>query len=352
MINLYIASVEPAGKTVVCASIGKKLISQGKKVGFFMPARLAEKKDAEGLKDVAFIKTNLELDETPETLSPISLSQKELWDGLTDESDDLLQKVKRAYTAVAKGKDVVLMEGLSGVSIDNVSTLACYRFAETLDARVIIVLRYSTSLAPSNISRVVNELGQRLIGVIVSFVPESKLEAIGHNITAQFQEAGIRVLGIFPEKRTLLGMSVGEMAEILKGEVVTCPDDTGELVENIMLGAMTINSGIDYFNRMANKAVVVRGDRPDMQMAALETSTKCLVLTNGIKPIPTVMYQSESKHVPIIVVEKDTPGTVTNLEEALTRTPFNSPQKLKKFEEIVGKNLDFQSISEALSLTG
>jgi BioD-like phosphotransacetylase family protein len=352
MINLYITSVEPAGKTVVCASIGKKLISQGEKVGFFVPVRLAEKKDANGLKDVAFIKSNLELDESTEVLSPISLSQKELWDGLTDEADELIQKVKKAHAAVAKGKDIMLMEGLSGVSTDNVATLACYRFVEALDARVIIVLRYSANLNPSNINRVAEELGKRLIGVIVSFVPETKLEAIGRNITAQFQEAGIKVLGVFPEKRNLLGMSVGEMAEVLEGEIVTCPDDATELVENIMLGAMTIDSGIDYFSRRDKKAVVVRGDRPDMQMAAMETSTKCLVLTNGIQPVPTVVYQSENKHIPIIVVKKDTTGTLADLEQALTRISFNSPQKLKKFEEIVEKDLDFKSISEALSLKG
>jgi BioD-like phosphotransacetylase family protein len=350
MINLYISSVEPAGKTVVCASIGKKLISLGKKVGFFMPVRLAEKKDISALKDIAFLKDNLDLEEAPEVLSPLRMTQKELWDGLTDDSDDLIQKVKKAHAAAAKGKDVGLMEGLGGLSVDNVATLACYRFVEALNARVIIVLRYSANLAPSSISRVVNELGKRLIGVIVSFVPEPKLEAVGRNITAQFEEAGIRVLGVFPEKRTLLGMNVGEMAELLDGEIVTCPEDTGELVENIMLGAMTPGSGIDYFNRKDNKAVVVRGDRPDMQMAAMETSTRCLVLTNGIKPIPTVVYRAENKHVPIIVVKKNTPETISDLEQALIKTPFNSPQKLKKFEEMVEKDLDFASIYEALSL--
>jgi hypothetical protein len=41
---------------------------------------------------------------------------------------------------------------------------------------------------------------------------------------------------------------------------------------------------------------------------------------------------------------------VADIEQALTKIAFNSPQKLKRFEEIVGKDLDFKSISEALSL--
>ena len=113
---------------------------------------------------------------------------------------------------------------------------------------------------------------------------------------------------------------------------------------------MTPDSGIDYFGRMANKAVVIRGERADMQLAALETSTKCLILTGNSKPLPPVVNQAEDKRVPIMVVKHDTSGTIAGIEEALAKTSFYNPQKLQKFENILGRYFDFTALCSELGL--
>ncbi len=350
MVNLYISSVEPGGKTALCAGIGRQLLNRGKKVGYIIPVQLSENDNANGYRDANFIKEALELKDTPELISPFHLSNRELWQNLTDEPEDFTQRMKKAYAKISKGKDVVIMEGLSGLTTDNVSTLACYRIVEVLDAKVIIVLRYSATLAPSDLARVAGELGKRLVGVVINFVPESKIEAVEQNLVASFQEAGIKVLGILPEVRSLMGVSVDELTGVLDGEILTCPENTGELVENVMLGAMTIDSGIDYFNRKENKAAVIRGERADMQLAALETSTKCLILTNNVAPLPAVVFQAESKHVPIMIVDKDTSGVIADIEQVFSKPAFNNSQKLKRFEGIIDKYLDFTSLYLSLGL--
>lgn len=350
MVNLLIAAKEKAGKTTLCAGIGRKLLSQDKKVGYFSPVRLSENSNTNNYKDSSFIKEVLELEESPDLLSPVYLSSRELWQSLTDNPEDFVKKVKKNHASISRGKDVVLMEGLGGLATDNVSTLACYKITEALDAKVIILLRYAATLTPSDIARVAEELGQRLLGIIINFVPESKIEALKPNITAAFQKTGIKILGLLPEVRNLLGISVKELAEALGGDILTCYDDTDEIVENIMLGAMTLDSGIDYFSRKKDKAAIIRGERADMQLAALQTPTKCLVLTNNTKPLVTVISEAESKHVPLMVVSKDTSGTVGDIERAFANSAFNSPKKLKKLEEILDKYLDFKSIYSALGL--
>jgi len=300
MVALYLTSVEAAGKTALCASIGRKLLNLGGKVGFITPVQLSEA-SINGYKDATFIKEALELEESTELLCPIRLSRRELWQSL-------------------------------------------------LDARVIVVLRYSSSLTASGMAQVAKELEQRLLGVVINFVPESRTEAVGQDMTALFQEAGINVLGILPEVRSLLGVSVGELAETLDGEILTCPENTGEIVENIMLGAMTPDSGIDYFNRKINKAAVIRGERADMQLAALETSTKCLILTNNLRPLPAVVYRAEDKHVPIMVVKQDTFSVIDGIEEALAKARLRSPQKLQRFETILDRYFDFKALCSELGL--
>ena len=350
MVALYLASVEAAGKSALCAGIGRQLLDKGIKAGFFVPVQLSEAGSADGREDAAFVKEAFELGESIDLLCPTRLSRGELWRRLTDEVADFGRSLKQAYAKISRGKDIVLMEGLSGLGVDNVATLACYTIAETLDAKVVVVLRYSSTLDLAGIAQIGKKLEGRLIGVVINFVPESRIEALKGYMVTSFEEAGTKVLGILPEVRSLVGVSIKELAEALEGEILTCPDNAGEIVESVMLGAMSPDSGINYFSRGTNKAAVIRGGRADMQLAALETSARCLILTDSSEPLPAVVHQSEDKHVPIIVAKQDISGVIAGIEEALAKTTFHSTQKLQRFERTLGRHFDFKALSSELGL--
>ena len=59
-----------------------------------------------------------------------------------------------------------------------------------------------------------------------------------------------------PEERLLSSVSVQELVEQLHGEVICCEEETDELVEYLMVGAMTADSAITYFRERPNKAVI------------------------------------------------------------------------------------------------
>ena len=117
-----------------------------------------------------------------------------------------------------------------------------------------------------------------------------------------------------------------------------------------MLGAMTLDSGLDYFGRKDNKAVVVKGERPDMQLAALETSTRCLVISGGVAPIHAVLRSAHDKGVPIIVTKDDINATVSSIELALGKTRFNQEKKLPRLVEIMKRQFNFQALYKGLGL--
>lgn len=119
-------------------------------------------------------------------------------------------------------------------------------------------------------------------------------------------------------ERTSLAISIRKLADILHGEILTSPEKSGDLVESIMVGAMTLDPAPLYFGLRTNKAVVTRGDRPDIQLAALETPTRCLVLTGGVKTLPIVVQRAGELGVPIILVDKDTTATLSAIEEGLS----------------------------------
>jgi BioD-like phosphotransacetylase family protein len=162
--------------------------------------------------------------------------------------------------------------------------------------------------------------------------------------------AGLASLGVIPEDRRLLSLTVSQIAAELHGRYVLFEELGDRLVEHFMVGGMSLDSGEPYFRLRENKAVIIRGDRPDIQMAALQTPTACMLLTNGIEPIEYVAYEAEQERVPVIVVEPDTLSTMDALGTVSSRASFDHPSKLERFGELLEEHVDLAAIYAGLGL--
>lgn len=345
MTALYVTSAEASsGKTALCAGLAKRLQTDGKAVGYLKPVLVTQAaKNSAVDSDTEFMATAFGLKEPLETLAPLSFDAPAL-----AKEAGLGEKVKAAYAAVSKGKDVVLLEGLSGLTGDAAKVSA--DIVEPLDAKVLAILRWDARGAANDLIAFSKSMKGRVIGAVINAVPSTMTDHVKSMIVPLLEANGIKTLGIFPEERSLLAASVADLVKSLDGEVLTSPERSGEMVESVMVGALSIDSGLDYFRRKANKAVVTRGDRPDIQNAALETSTKVLILTNGKDPLPQLSYRAEEKGVPMVKVEKDTLATIAVLEELFPKVRFQDERKLEKFSEMMGKSFDFKAAYAALGL--
>lgn len=333
MITLYVTSSERgSGKTAICAGLGQHWLNNNQKIGFFKPAiadgknRSAEEIDS----DAAFLKQVFALEEPLDLIHPTFKNE-----------DTLKSSIKEACNRVSQGKDIVIIEGVSGQSQLSRSIVAA------LDARVIIVEGYAKEPLTAIDSYQVFE--KHLLGIVLNKVPASRLEQVRTEIPAQFSQSGLNVLGVLPEDRVLFTLTIGELAEDIHGELLRGTEKSGELVESFMVGARTVDSGLKYFNLKDNKVVVVPSERPDMQLAALQTSTRCLVLTGTAAPIPAVLQQAEEKNVPIILARNDITTVMTNIEDALGKTRFNQEHKLPRLTEIMGQHFNFPALDKELS---
>lgn len=306
---LYVVSVEEgAGKTAICAGLGKSLQSDGKKVGYLRPP---EESGADG--DIAFMKLAL---------------------GLSDvvNAPDVL-----------RGRDVVIVEAKLGPSAGDSVSQATYGAAREMQAKAIAVETYSGQ--PSRFIDVYQGFGDNLLGVVLNKVPESQSPRVRDESSKELGTAGINLLGVIPENRTLLAITVGEVAASIPGKLLNNEEKASELVENFMLGAMIVDSGLDYFGRKGNKAAIVKQDRPDMQLAALETPTSCLVLSGSSEPpMYNVMQKAGNRGIPIISTDAATDDIVASLEEALLKTRLNQEKKLPRLAELVQQNLDLKAL--------
>jgi len=341
MSAIYVTSIgEAPGRVDFCGALAKKLQKDGKKVGFLLPVSLDPgKKD----KDVEYMKHVLSLDEPLTLMRPVSISVNDFNNSLGDEVPYWLQKVQNAFTSVSDGKDIVVLEGVSD-SAAGASIRVDARIASSLDAKIILFEQYTPKLVPDRIISAARSIRDNLIGVVISNVPEGDIEKVKKKLVSVLEENDITVLGILPSGLSLFTMSIDELAEHVGGSILNAIDHSGNLVASLMTGALSPDSGISYLGLKDNKAVITRGDHADIQLAALSTSTACLVLTENIQPLPSILNRAEELEVPIIVVEKDTVSTLEALEVAMGSAGFYNEDKLQKLMKAIEENIDVSKI--------
>jgi len=319
---------------MICAGLGKYFLSDGRKTGFFKPIITkngAPKKEDD---DTLFLKQVLALEE------PLDKLSKVVADGAPK------SEVKEALAKISKDKDIVIVEGWG--KLDSTSL----EMATTLSAGVIIIETYDEGLSRSKLASKYKDFGQYLIGVVVNKVPLKVLPSLKDELLDNTGKTGLSILGVLPEDRILLSLTIGELAKYIRGEILNDTDKEEELVENFMLGAMNVGSGVEYFDLKATKAAIVNGERSDIQLAALETKTKCLILSDNAELQPAVLSRAKIKGTPIIRVKDNTETIVTRIEAALGKTKFGQEKKLPKLAQILEQNLDFKAVKSSLGFSG
>ncbi len=117
-----------------------------------------------------------------------------------------------------------------------------------------------------------------------------------------------------------------------------------------MVGAMSVDTALTYFRHKLNKAVITGGDRPDIQLAALETSTRCLILTGNLRPNPLIINRAEESGVAILMSKHDTMTTVQIAEQTMSRTRFHQEKKVERFQRMLADTMDFDMLYQSLGL--
>jgi len=351
MVTLFVMSMERySGKTAVCLGLARKMASDGLSVGYFKPLSIAIKR-TEGLDvDASLMRRSLGLTESLDVLAPVTIDGPALDRLFAEKLDDPRVKIAEAFKTVSEGRDVVMVEGQNGLAEGSMVGLDNQSMAELLDARCLLVIRSNTELLADDVLAVKKNLGNRLLGVVLNAVPRGMLEFVTESLTPFIRRRGVKVYAILPEDKMLMAATVGELVDRLGGRVVTGQDRMNELVENVMVGAMSVENALNYFRRRPNKVVITGGDRADIQLAALETSTKCIILTGNLYPNPMILGRAEELGVPVVLVEQDTLTAVELVEQVFSEIRFHQDKKIKRFFGMLATNFNYNEFRADLGV--
>ncbi|HEY9696797.1 MAG TPA: phosphotransacetylase family protein [Trichocoleus sp.] len=299
--------------------------------------------------DVLFIAQTLQLPDDRILPTLLALDESTIAQRIKGTDQTNYRQLLQRYNEMAVG-DLVLLEGAGNLEEGRLFDLNVPQIAQELDALVILVSRFHSPLIVDNLLAAKQRLGDRLAGILINDIPPEKLEFVEQQIQPFLMRQGIEVLGMLPRNDLLRSVSVAELVDQLDATVLCRPDRLDLMVESLKIGAMNVNSALEYFRRARNMAVVTGGDRTDIQLAALETSTQCLILTGHIPPTRTILSRAEDLEIPILSVDLDTLTTVEIIDRTFGQVRLHEPVKVQAVCQMMAKHFQVDRLLAKLGL--
>lgn len=330
---LYFAGQRPgAGVTALATGLATLWRRSGKRVAVVKPIALAANADA------AFYARAFDAPSNATALLP------------ADARDAALQAAAERVAELDTTHDVVIVEGLPYADAQGAPVPESPALAEQMDAKVIGVIPYRHALGAADAHTWRNAYASSLAGVVFTRLPDGREHDVTQRLVPAFEDAGISVHGVLPEQRLLLAPTVGQIVDLLNGTYYAGPGHEDDLVEHFLIGGLITEWGGNYFNRYPNQAVVVRGGRMDIQMAALEFPMACLLLTGCDRPPQYVQQRARDLDVPLVTVTGDTLSTTSTLEQLEPRVNVDHPAKVALLAGMARDAIDLDAIAGAVGV--
>jgi len=312
---LYITSnIECAGKTVLAAAICQMMNDLGK-IPFYLKAFPTV---ADSDPDTNFITTITQQIKNPPTL---------------DFNSDVAA-LKTSLSALESSSDSVIIEGPAHTAIPQ-EISAC--LATGIGAKSLAILDYNNKIDPS--------AAEFADGIIVNSTPKYR----SRELSIQLSEKKTKLLGIIPDDRSMLSLSLEEICDQLNARWVVKTAIVDKLASHFLVGGNIMDRGYHYFGRYPDKVVIIRGDRPDIQLSALNSPLSAMILTSGHPPTEYVLHEAEQLEIPLMISPLNTPATIESIGKLLTKTTPYHREKVFRFKTLIEKHCNVNNLHFLLS---
>ena len=348
---VYLTGKAGGGKTATALGLAIKLSREGLKVTYFKPLGYRKgmvKKDDD---DVFLMREVLDLPFAGEVICPFTINANYLSARFINTDHGFIPKIKESFEKCTEGFDVVLIDGGIEPYVGTNLGLDDFSLAKLLEAMILPVIRADDDLdLDQNLLYLDlwNERKVPALGALFNNVSPLQINKTKSIYKPLVEAKGYRVLGIIPCQLEISAPTVEEFYDVLSGEILAGADYLDRIVEEIVVGTMTIDSALSYMRKAPNKAVVTGGDRTNMVLTALETSTSAIILTGGFYPDIQVLSRAEEKGVPVILVHEDTFNTLENLQSVYRSIHPQNKTAIDLVEATIDKYVDFEYILNRL----
>lgn len=344
MKKLIVASMrKSAGKTSAIVGLAKAL---EKRIGYLKPFgdRLLYRKKRSWDCDSALITNIFGLTDNPEEES-IGFEHSKLR-YMYDEAS-MKERLLQAVAHIEKGKDILFIEGGRDLTYGISVHLDALSLAQYLGAPLLVIVHGDEGTILDDILFVkerMNLANIDLSGVIINKV--HNVDDFKSTYLTGIANAGVPVLGVVPYKTELTYLSASLLAESLFAKVIAGESGLSRVVKHIFIGAMSANAALQHpLFAKENKLIITSGDRSDMILAALESNTAGVVLTNNILPPANIISRAAERKIPLLLVPYDTYETAKRIESVEPLLTKDDAEKINLLGQLIKECVNITKIT-------
>jgi BioD-like phosphotransacetylase family protein len=343
MNNIVIASVrEGAGKTSMIIGLMSAL---DKKFGYLKPFgdRLIYRRKRNWDYDSSLIVDIFNLREEAEDIT-LGFNHSKL--RYVHDEVSIEQSLDKMMKHVTKDKDILLIEGgmdlTYGASLD-LDSLSVARYT---NSKLVLVLSGNNDSIMDDIRFINKYIDREKInfgGVIINKVKD--IDEFEDLFLMAIEEMDIKVYGIVPYREHLTYFSIKYLTEKLYAKVIAGEEGINNAIKNIFVGAMSTDESMRHplFNK-ENKFLITSGDRSDMIVAALESDTVGILLTNNILPPANIISLAADKKIPLLLVTDDTFEVATRINSLDALMTKDDGERYRILSQLASKYIDVDAL--------
>lgn len=270
--------------------------------------------------------------------------------------DTLVRTIHNAFDRVAWEKDFVLCEGSGHAGVGSVFDLSNAQVAKVLGAKVVIVTRGGIGKPVDEVAlnqALFDREGVQIIGVIVNKVLPEKVEYVTEFVRRGLKRKGLDLLGVIPHHEVLSRPTLQSIRDELNAELLNTARQMTNLVEDIVIGAMSVQNAMRFFKR--GVLVIVPGDREDILLAAAAemctndyTGLAGIVLTGDLKPGEHVLKVIREMPFPVLLAKQDSYEAASKVHDIIVKTRPDDTAKIQLIRDLIAQHVDVSKILNAL----
>jgi BioD-like phosphotransacetylase family protein len=271
--------------------------------------------------------------------------------------DALASRIQRAFDRVAWEKDLVICEGTGHAGVGSVFDLSNARVAKLVGAKVVIVTR-------GGIGRPIDEIALNqalfekenveIIGVILNKVVPDKVEQITEFARKGLHRRGLDLLGVIPHVRLLSSPTMDLIREELHAETLNGLDFIHNIVDDVVVGAMSAANVKDFFR--AGALLIVPGDREDLISSVASKSSSRdpvklsgIILTDDLRPNERTLRMIHEMPYPVMFTHEGIYEVTSKVHDLIVKTRPDDTAKISLIRDLIRSHVNVRKILKSIT---
>lgn len=363
--RVFIAATQQNdGKTTTALGLFAALRKRLGRIGFMKPVgqRFVDVEGKRIDEDSVLIDQTFGVYTPLEAMSPIAVEPDFTRKYIEEQNNELLvRRIQNSFDRAAWEKDFVIIEGTGHAGVGSVFDLSNARVAKLLHSKVIIVSK-------GGIGRPIDELalnqalfdkeGVEVVGVVLNKLLPEKYEYVRDFARRGLERLGLELLGAIPAEPLLANATLGQIRQTIRGAFINAKEKARRRVKKVIIGAMNSTHVMEYFQ--PGTLVITPGDRDDVILAALSTSTLSenedraiagLVLSGDLLPHQSVLDLMANSQVPVIRSPLDSYSVASAIHSMTVKTLPGDVEKIDRIQALIDRHVDVERLLMKLDIT-